>query len=307
MSEEFSKNTDLSAYIDSFLKNTLLSEVCDEELNKLELYMTQLNNRAIDLSTSKRTKAHWETGWDQNYVKLTSRTLDYEEAVVPAYFTKQKYFRYKNKIYNLITWELLQKVHIACLNFVAKKASQFYKHEFIIEVGSGSGQNVLELSKLFPKSIIIGADWSDSSRKITDHLGEIFTAEGRDKSFKVRSEFFDFFHPETLDVKNKVLYTIHSLEQVGKDLTFLNFLLTSEVGLVVSIEPILEHYSRESALGRELIELHILKEYLVGYPSWLKENASLGLLEILYEARIDFGTLTAEPYSVFIWRPISIV
>lgn len=307
MSKEFSKNTDLSEKIDSFLKNTVLSEVRDEELNKLELYMTQLNNRAIDLSTSKRTKAHWETGWDQNYVQLTSRTLDYEKAVVPAYFTKQKYFRYKNKIYNLISWELLQKVHIACLDFVANKASQFHSHEYIIEVGSGSGQNVLEFSKLFPKSIILGADWSDSSRKITDLLGEIFTSEGRDKSFKVRSEFFDFFHPETLDVKSKVLYTIHSLEQVGKDLTFLNFLLTSEVGLVVSIEPIVEHYSRESVLGKQLIELHILKEYLVGYPSWLKENANLGLLEILYEARIDFGTLTAEPYSVFIWRPIRIV
>ena len=307
MSKDFSKNSDLSMHIDSILKNTILSEVSGGELNELEQYMTELNNRAIELSTSKRAKAHWETGWDQNYMQLTSKSMSYEEALVPIYFTKQKYFRYKNKIYNLSTWKLLQKVHTSCLNFVARKASQFYSHDFIIEVGSGSGQNVLEMSKLFPKSKIIGADWSDTSRKITDHLGEILTLEGRDASFEISGKIFDFFHPENLDVRNKVIYTIHSLEQVGKDLTFLNFLLTSEVGLVISIEPILEHYSRESSLGRELIELHVLKEYLVGYPSWLKENAKLDLLEILYEARIDFGTLTAEPYSVFIWRPVNVV
>jgi hypothetical protein len=113
---------------------------------------------------------------------------------------------------------------------------------------------------------------------------------------------FDFFNPDSLDVSGAVVYTIHSLEQVGTNKIFLDYLLRSEVGLVVSIEPIVEHYSKNSVLGRELIALHAAKEYLTGLPSWLHENAKLGVIELLYEDRIDFGTLTAEPYSIYIWR-----
>ena len=139
------EDLEFSLLIESVLSDSILSEVNDKELNKIVNHMSNLNSRAIEIRTSKRAKAHWETGWDQNYLQLKSGNMGLEEAVVPIYFTKQKFFRFKKKIYNLNSWELLSRVHIACLDFVARKASQFYSHDFIIEVGSGSGQNILEL------------------------------------------------------------------------------------------------------------------------------------------------------------------
>jgi hypothetical protein len=302
MDETFSESNELSKIIDSILASTSLREVTSEDLELIKNDMAALNSRAILRSISKRDKTHWEDGWNENYLKIISGELNFSDSLVPAYFVKQKYFRYQKKLYYLDSWTLLQKVHNACLQFAAKKAIEFHSHDLIIEVGSGSGQNLLELSSIFPNSKIIGADWSNAACRIADYLGAELISNGRGKDFGIYGQFFDFFNPESLEVSGAVVYTIHALEQIGTNRNFLNYLLSSKVGLVVSIEPIVEHYSENSILGDELITLHAAKEYLTGYPSWLSENVKLGVVEILYETRIDFGTLTAEPYSIYFWR-----
>jgi hypothetical protein len=52
------ENMDLPKYIDSICHNIAFSEVTKVELIELDQYMSKLNDRAIELSTSKRVIAH---------------------------------------------------------------------------------------------------------------------------------------------------------------------------------------------------------------------------------------------------------
>ena len=143
------------------------------------------------------------------------------------------------------------------------------------------------------------ADASKDLTKARRLLVEIFIENRQLLLCGNGEKHFDIFPPNGLDIQDKVLYTIHSFEQLGKNKDFLEYALTAGAKLVVSIEPVIEHYSS----GQELIQLHKTKEYLSGYPDWLADREERNAIEVLHAERVDYGTLKAELYSVFIWRP----
>lgn len=67
------ENMDLPEYVVSIYHNIAFNGVTKVELIELDQYMTKLNYRAIELSTLKRVIAHWEAGWNQNYVQVKSK------------------------------------------------------------------------------------------------------------------------------------------------------------------------------------------------------------------------------------------
>ncbi len=289
--------------VNSLLSDKSFEQVGEHELEALRSEMLQLQSRAYSRRTSVKATSHWESGWKENFDNLMNDELPFSEALIPKYFLKQKYFRFSGRVYKLDSWKTLEKVHKAILLYVIDKALVFSEHKFIIEVGSGSGQNILTLAEKFPDARIIGADWSQYSNMIVKEIAARKSRQSASQGNLIDGIHFNFFSPNSLDIKGKVLYTIHSLEQIGKSKDFLEYLLSAGPQLVVSVEPIIEHYSSDSVLGQELIKLHKAKEYLSNYPDWLADKESRNEIEILHAERVDFGTLTAEPYSVFIWRP----
>ena len=285
------------------LSDQSFKQIGEDELEKLRNQMSHLQNRAYSRRISVKDISHWEDGWKENFDNLMNDELSFAESLIPKYFLKQQYFRFGGSVYKLDSWKTLEKVHKAILLYVIDKALAFSQHNSIIEVGSGSGQNILTFAEKFPEARIIGADWSQYSNMIVNYIATRKNRQLTSQENWIGGVHFDFFSPKALDIQDKVLYTIHSLEQIGKNKDFLEYVLTAGAKLIVSIEPVIEHYSPDSVLGQELIQLHKTKEYLSGYPGWLAEKEKRNEIEVLHDERVDFGTLTAEPYSVFIWRP----
>jgi hypothetical protein len=71
----------------------------------------------------------------------------------------------------------------------------------------------------------------------------------------------------------------------------------------LNIEPIVEDYEPMSESVSLLIKLHNQREYLAGFPSWLRTAAQSGKLRVLQSGKVNIGTEISEGYSFFIWEP----
>jgi hypothetical protein len=149
--------------------------------------------------------------------------------------------------------------------------------------------------------VLTGFDWARSSQEI---IRDVANSTGDKALF---AENFDFFQPDSLLhlQADSVAITVAALEQVGnRHKSFVDFLVRSEVGIVINFEPIGEMLSDENLL-EGISKLYFEKrEYLEGYLSYLHELRDEGKIEILQEQRAHFGSFFIEGYSVVVWRPM---
>jgi SAM-dependent methyltransferase len=241
----------------------------------------------------------WESGWQQNLEDFTSSGYEVS-ALSPKYISKYDivrlfghYVRPTDKLFELNFYTVYR-------HYIFSKYLGPYSNVF--EFGSGSGYNLALLNRLFPgKKAVVGLDWSESSVRIADALGERLHAP-------ISGRRFDYFKPDwQLSIPdNSAIMTFNSLEQVGDDFgAFLDFLLWKKPAICINSEPIFEMYDDRCLFDYLAIRYHKARNYLRGYYAALTDLATQGKIGIICSQRVQAGNLFHEAYSLVVWRVVA--
>jgi hypothetical protein len=236
----------------------------------------------------------WKAGWQENLdLLIYTRNI---ENLIPKYALKQRFIRVNGKYFHNEN-DTLTKIHKQILTFLLKNL-QNINYSKIIEIGSGSCQNIPIIHELFPSTKIICANWSPSSISIANKLSLLLSPN-------ISGIYYDYFSDNTLNMSGSLVVTSHSLEQIGINKKPLDQILNSKPKMVLNIEPIVENYDPKSELGDLLIEYHDVKGYLRGYPMYLSQKEREEKIRILQKGEIKFGSQVGEGYSYYLWEPVA--
>lgn len=240
-------------------------------------------------------QARWETGWSENLEAVRRHGFR------PALLTP-RYFRA-----DVVRWDG---------DFVAPERASFEHDLFgvlrralaarwcadaarVVELGCGTGANLVALTEQYPALEAIGADWAAASQAL---LAEAARATGR----RLSGVRFDMFHPDRTALpvdRDTVVLTVHALEQLGAAFRpLLDWLIARRPRRVVHVEPVVELYDDVllDALARDY---HRSRGYLDGFLPALQELDAAGRIRLRAARRVRFGSLFHEAYSVLVWEP----
>ncbi len=173
--------------------------------------------------------------------------------------------------------------------------------ESLVELGCGTGINLLLAADLFSNASLAGSDWTRATLDILAALGE---AKGR-AFVPVLYNMLDQSGREDLPISSDTdVLTVHALEQLGaKASGVMDFLLAKRPRRCLHIEPILDFYDAADPFDDIARRYHLARGYLQGLRPKLRTLAASGVIEILGERRVKLGNQFHEAYSYVAWRP----
>lgn len=240
----------------------------------------------------------WRKGWGEIRDQFVERGDDYID-LCPQYFKYDKvrmlggYARVEPSVFEFAF----------CHAVKAILYSNFLKEEDqIIDLGAGTGSNVLLLLSLLHRARIVGADWAEASVDLIDTLGDKFKGRARGVLLDMLTgNGFDSLKAEP----GCVFLSVHAFEQLGEKFELiLRHMLEAGPRLCIQIEPIGENYDRDRLSGVTGELYHRKRGYLQGYKTRLKELNDNGTIEILLDKHLPVGNLFHDPYSILVWRPV---
>lgn len=268
-----------------------------EEERRLYSEILKKLNAGQFSAVGRARQAVWEKGWQEDLQRLKEGNSDPEE-ILPKYYQSNHRLRWNGKW--MAPADPLFEIH-----FFTALRLWIFQHflsqaDAIVEMGCGTGLNLLLLAKMFPRKKLWGLDWTLSSQKIMEELaGRYF--------LNLRGHPFDFFRPDfdfRLE-KNCAVITVTALEQVGKDHgPFLEYLLAQKPAVVLSIEPLHELYDANDPFDALALRYHRDRGYLENYLTDLRRLETEKRIQILSARRSRFGGLYNETYSWVAWRPL---
>lgn len=244
------------------------------------------------VATPERTEV-WENGWSENYEEFKD-TLDLS-SLTPKYYNitecryNQEFVKGDGYAFN----DLIQRI-------IRKYIFSEYMNEFsdIYEFGCGTAFNLVDLAKMYPDKKLYGMDLTYASGKIIKLLKEKF-------GYNIEGKQFDFTKPDySIEIKeNSCIYTFSALEQTY-DLwkPFLDFILVKKPKLCIHLEPIEEFYDDDNLLDYLASEFHKKRHYLKGFFTRLKELERDGIIEIIEQRRLFYGSCNDEGSGFIVWR-----
>jgi hypothetical protein len=176
-----------------------------------------------------------------------------------------------------------------------------YLSEFdaIYEFGCGTGFNLVELAKLYPKKILHGLEWVEPPQKIMKILRERH-------GYNITGHLFDMFSPDkNLEVvPGSAFLAIGALEQLGDNFeSFLKFVLEKKPSIFVHVDSFVELYDENNLSDYLALKHDIKRNYLNGYLTRLRELEKDGRVEIMQVQKVPCGGLYHDGYSHVIWKP----
>lgn len=172
----------------------------------------------------------------------------------------------------------------------------------LVELGCGTGMNLLLASQLFPEAALAGSDWVQPTLDILATMGKSI---GR----PIDGTLYDMltgkgFEDVRIDHETDVL-TFHALEQIGDNAgPVLDGLIKRRPRRCMHMEPIVDFYDRSVPFDDIGARYHQSRRYLTGLYPLLKEREVAGDIKIIAERRIPLGNLYHEAYSYVIWSPL---
>lgn len=243
-------------------------------------------------------QARWERGWEENLAAVRREGFR-ADLLVPRYFRPDvlrwdgAYVAPESPSFEADLFAVLRRAVFARWCVDAPR---------VVELGCGTGANLVALTAQRPDVVAVGADWAEASQAL---LAEAARASGR----RLSGVRFDMFHPEeaalALDADTVVL-TVHALEQLGGGFgPLLEWLVAGRPRRVVHVEPIVELYGDDplDVLAREY---HRRRGYLVGFLPALEALAAAGRIRLRTVHRARFGSLFHEAYSLVVWEPVEV-
>ncbi len=241
-------------------------------------------------------KAKWDYGWKEAFRRY-SNTGDLDE-LVPKYIRHGQPFRlFKNLVVSGEPQFELNWLRIFRKWLFRKWLSNV---DTVYEFGCGTGYNLFALAEMYPNKILWGMDWVSSTAAIVNKAA-------RENGWNLRGRFFNFFEPDyRFDIEeNSAILTMAALEQTGFEyIPFIEYLISKRPKICVHAEPIVEWYNPNNLVDYTGIRFMQKRRYWGGFPDYMYVLRDRGIIEILAEKRVNFGSLFIEGYSQFVWRPV---
>jgi len=240
----------------------------------------------------------WDEGWREVADRLRGRSITIE-SVRPQYFRGEPVCRLEGRYVRGLTDGFEYDVGLALRRLIFEEFLS--EASTIVELGCGTGINLLLMAEQFPQARLIGCDWAQPSCDILDemarqtgrpigaHIFNMLTASGWDGA--------------EIDARTAVV-TVHAMEQLGSRWqAFTDFLCRRGPALCLHIEPLVELYDADSDFDECACRYHRKRNYLAGFYPYIVGRARKGEITLLAARRVHFGGLYHEAYSILAWRP----
>jgi len=266
------------------------------ERDRIVLQVVQHVDSDKPTQVGEHRAAVWESCWSDNLQKFIDGGYD-PDRLVPDFIKPGQPIRLNQDYVIPVSARFELDFFQVCRAFLFDRF--FAAAQSVYEFGCGSGFNLLALARQQPGKKLCGLDWSASSNRTLDLMGQKLGLD-------ISGRQFDFFKPDAsleLGPASGVL-TMCALEQVGpRHGSFVEFLLAKKPAICVNMEPLLELYDEKNLADHLAIRFHRKRGYLDGFLTSLRKLAGDGRVEILEERRFYFGSLYHECYSYVAWRP----
>lgn len=238
----------------------------------------------------------WEFGWKEN---LDNFKINHDfDDLIPKYFNKsniirwnQKFIKSKNDFFDYKITSLM--IDSIFCHFVKNKFDNLY------EFGCGTGYNLLRFCNYDTNINLIGLDWVESSQNIIKEINKVFPSK------KIIGKNFNYFDiDKSIEIeKNSVILTCASLEQIGSDFKdIVDFWISKKPELCINFENEIDFLDHNDLIDGISISLSKKRNYLNGFLKYLTKLENKGIIDIIYQKRLFFGTMLHEGYPVIIWR-----
>ena len=294
-------NTGLRITNDSLLNRINSSCLEYENLNSEEMEEYILSYlKALDLQALPQAGQHritdWENGWTQNLdeFKKSKNIRD----LIPKYHTKNAVAKLNKKIIKTFSKDFDYHLHSFFVDAVLLNyLSSFNK---VFEFGCGTGYHLFRLNDYFPNKNYIGLDWAESSKKSIDFYTKTFNLSN------INAVKFDYYKPDyNVNIKDSLIYTVASLEQIGDQHTALiDYFLSNKPGLCIHFEPIHEVLDDNNLIDFLNRKYFLKRNYLKNYLTTLRKLEKQKKLEIITVRRLNYGSKFIEGHTLIIWKPI---
>ena len=277
------------------------NQIAELEKNDIELTIESYIDQILDPKrrTGKDQRGAWELGWGEiaNEYKKTKSL----KSLLPQYFNKN-IFRYKHSFFSSNNENLeADFIH----NLIEKIVGFYFKENSeIIELGCGTGHNLVHLTEKFPESNFIGFEYASSAV-------ELIKEYSNEHNLKISPKSIDYYKCDGLGQQinisqnKKIIYTCASMEQLNTYWQPLYKELSKiKNSIFIHIEPFSEIYDQSSIVDMASLSFHHARGYLSGYASFLELQAQLNNIKLVTKHRTSFGTTYHEPYNVLVWKNI---
>jgi len=242
----------------------------------------------------------WQKGWAEVAATLKGAHQVTLDALKPQYFHQGVELRLLGDYWMPQTDYFEYWVGIAVRRLLMLHA--FDNPKRIVELGCGTGMNLIIAAELFAAAELAGSDWAPASVQILD-------AATKSLGRNIRGVLYDMFTgegSENLPIDSDTcVITVHALEQLGGALQQVTKLLIErKPRCVLHIEPILDFYDRDNPYDDIAARYHLTRGYLQGLVVTLEGYAAEKRVEILSRGRVRLGNLYHEAYSFMIWKPL---
>lgn len=259
---------------------------------------------AADSGNLRRVGANdstvWDAGWGEIADSLGAGSIGIQD-LCPQYFQNERHFRLHGQFVEGRSPEVEFWLGVAIRRLIfaryLKPASQ------VIEIGCGTGLNMLLLAQARPDLSLIGCDWAKPSQAILAKIGGQY-------GDRVQGQWINMLDASGWDgagaEPGAAVLTVHAMEQLADQWRpCLDFFCSLNPGLVLHVEPLVELYDLDDADDARMARYHRQRNYLHGYLPEIQAMAAAGRAEIVDLRRIPFSGLYHEAYSVLAWRPLA--
>lgn len=238
----------------------------------------------------------WFNGWEEN-LKNFRESGDLKD-IIPKFIRPSLVARLNQRYIKPADVSFEKNFAMLIQRYIFDTYASRYKN--VYEFGCGSGFNLVNLARWYPKKNLYGTDLAQSS---VDLINEI----AKKQKYNLGGEVFDMITPnDSYEIqKDSCVFTFGAIEQLaGKFEKFISYLLDKKPELCFHIEPTIEFYSTDTVLEDYLAaKFQSKRGYTSGFVPYLLDLELQGKIKVQKLHRINFGSKFIEGYNLIVWKP----
>ncbi|WP_075484580.1 class I SAM-dependent methyltransferase [Candidatus Pelagibacter communis] len=289
--------TEVNKYCKTKIKKQLKFNYLNEKENN-DLIIKVLSKIFEDkqIIASRGRKNKWFQGWNETLnIYRKDKNVN---SLFPKFYTarENRYFRLGGKFIKVKNSNFEIKMLDIYRNWYFKK--YFSKVDNIYEFGAGTGHNLVELSKIYPKKKLFGSDFVLSSIKILKLIS-------KRKRINLQSFRFDMMNPNKKIklLNNSAIYTSGAIEQLsGKIDKFIKYVISQKPKIIVHVEPCADFYDNKNLADYLGKIFQSKRKYTSNLLFKLKKLEKKNVIKIIKTCKSPFGSLMMEGYNLIVWK-----
>lgn len=303
-------DVDESDFSNHFLKafkkyNFKFSPISGLERDHVILEILQSIEMDRQKIASKEREQVWQNGWKENLDQYIAGRL--EEGLVPKFIRPANVIRLNGAfvrpqdVYFERSFSKLIQAY-SYDQFIKK-----YKVDHVYEFGCGSCFNLIEMIRLAKEDqLSLSFHGSDFVQSAVDLCGEV-AKDVNDSNLKLDSYLFNMMEPDPgyLIKTNSCVFTSGSIEQLGSNFKkFIDYVIAQKPKVCYHLEPIVENYNENDLFDYLQIRFHRKRGYSEGLKGYLEQLEAQGVIKIIKNKRLFFGSKMFEGFHFIAWELI---